>query len=66
MYLCARSSAWIERWPPEPKATGSNPVGRVSILLPFSSQPNVRKVVTSQIVVESQSSTVLVPSFFFT
>lgn len=27
---CARSSAWIERWPPEPKVTGSNPVGRAN------------------------------------
>ena len=26
--LCARSSARIERWSPEPKVTGSNPVGR--------------------------------------
>ena len=25
---CARSSAWIERWSPEPKAAGSNPAGR--------------------------------------
>ena len=26
--LCARSSARIERWSPEPEVTGSNPVGR--------------------------------------
>ena len=23
--------SWIERWPPEPKVTGSNPVERISI-----------------------------------
>jgi hypothetical protein len=30
--VSVRSSAWIERWPPEPKVTGSNPVGRVIVL----------------------------------
>ncbi len=29
---CARSSARIERWPPEPKVTGSNPVGRANFM----------------------------------
>ncbi len=29
--ISARSSAWIERWPPEPKVTGSNPVGRATL-----------------------------------
>ena len=28
IFSSARSSARIERWPPEPKVTGSNPVGR--------------------------------------
>jgi hypothetical protein len=28
LFSCARSSAWIERWPPKPKVAGSNPVGR--------------------------------------
>lgn len=29
----ARSSARIERWPPEPKVTGSNPVGRANCII---------------------------------
>src|SRR5437870_3208830 len=28
--LRARSSVWIERWSPEPKVRGSNPLGRIS------------------------------------
>ena len=31
----ARSSAWIERWSPEPKVTGSNPVGRTILTVDF-------------------------------
>ena len=34
--LCARSSSRIERWSPEPKVTGSNPVGRTILSLVFS------------------------------
>src|SRR5581483_3596680 len=30
--LCARSSAWIERLPPEQKVRGSNPLGRTNFL----------------------------------
>ena len=29
---CARSSAWIERLPPEQKVVGSNPTGRTNSL----------------------------------
>ncbi len=28
--ICARSSAWIEQWGPNPKVEGSNPFGRSS------------------------------------
>ena len=28
-FVCARSSAWIERFPPKEEAEGSNPSGRV-------------------------------------
>ena len=30
-FECARSSAWIERLPPEQKVRGSNPLGRTSL-----------------------------------
>ncbi len=37
VFLCARSSVWIERLPPEQKAVGSNPTGRTKFAFPFHS-----------------------------